>query len=64
MKPLTDPQLQQTLTGVFRLVVPEIALVGTACVVFLFGCLYNRRWLWFLVSLARRRPRRRSSRAR
>ncbi len=51
MNPLSDPQLQQTLKGVFRLVAPEIALVGTACVVFLFGCMYNRRWLWFLVSL-------------
>lgn len=48
---MTDPLLQQTLKGVFRLAGPEIALVGTACVVFLFGCLYNRRWLWFLVSL-------------
>ena len=43
--------MQQTLKGVFRLVVPEIALIGTACVVFLLGCFYNRRWLWFLVSL-------------
>lgn len=51
MNPLSDPELQQTLTGVFRLVAPEIALVGTACVVFLFGCAYNRRRLWFLVSL-------------
>ncbi|MBN9122523.1 MAG: NADH-quinone oxidoreductase subunit N [Planctomycetes bacterium] len=48
---MTDPLLQQTLKGVFRLAAPEIALVGTACVVFLFGCLYNRRWLWFVVSL-------------
>ena len=28
VNPLSDPQLQQTLKGVFRLVVPEIALVG------------------------------------
>jgi NADH-quinone oxidoreductase subunit N len=49
---MTDPLLQQTLKGVFRLVAPEIALVGTACVVFLLGCFYNRRWLWFVVSLA------------
>ena len=48
---MTDPLLQQTLKGVFRLAVPEIALIGTACVVFLFGCLHNRRWLWFTVSL-------------
>jgi NADH-quinone oxidoreductase subunit N len=51
VNPLSDPELQQTLTGVFRLVAPEIALVGTACVVFLFGCAYNRRRLWFMVSL-------------
>lgn len=48
---MTDPLLQQTLTGVFRLALPEITLVATACVVFLFGCLCNRRWLWFVVSL-------------
>ncbi|MDY3554140.1 NADH-quinone oxidoreductase subunit N [Gemmata sp. JC717] len=48
---MTDPLLQQTLTGVFRLAWPEIALVATACAVFLFGCLCNRRWLWFTVSL-------------
>src|SRR4051794_7688690 len=48
---MTEPLLQQTFTGVFRLAAPEIALVGTACVVFLFGCLLNRRWLWFVVSL-------------
>lgn len=52
MNPLTDPAVQQTLTGVFRLVLPEIALIGTACVVFLLGCFHNRRLLWFLVSLA------------
>ncbi|HJZ58999.1 MAG TPA: proton-conducting transporter membrane subunit, partial [Gemmataceae bacterium] len=51
MNPLTDPSVQQTLKGVFRLVAPEIALTGTACVVFLLGCFYNRRWLWLLVSL-------------
>jgi NADH-quinone oxidoreductase subunit N len=51
VNPLSDPQLQQTLKGVFRLVAPEIALVATACAVFLLGCLYNRRWLWFAVSL-------------
>ena len=48
---MTDPLLQQTLKGVFRLAAPEIALVGTACAVFLFGTMYNRRWLWFVVSL-------------
>ena len=51
MNPLSDPQVQETLRGAFRLVVPEIVLIGTACVAFLFGCTYNRRWLWFLVSL-------------
>ncbi len=48
---MTDPLLQQTFKGVFRLAAPEIALVATACLVFLFGCMYNRRWLWFVVSL-------------
>src|SRR4051812_47000849 len=48
---MTDPLLQQTFKGVFRLAAPEIALIATACVVFLFGCLYNRRWLWFVVSV-------------
>lgn len=52
MNPLSDPQLQQTLKGVFRLAAPEIALIGTACVLFLAGSVYNRRWLWFIVSLA------------
>lgn len=52
MNPLTDPSVQQTLRGVFRQTAPEIALIGTACVVFLLGCFYNRRWLWFLASLA------------
>jgi len=51
VNPLSDPQLQQTFRGVFRLVAPEIALIGTACVIFLIGSFYNRRWLWFLVSL-------------
>jgi NADH-quinone oxidoreductase subunit N len=48
---MNDPLLTQTLTGVFRLAAPEIALVGTACVVFLFGCFYNRRWVWFTASV-------------
>jgi NADH-quinone oxidoreductase subunit N len=48
---MTDPQLQETFKGVFRLAAPEIALIGTACVVFLFGAMLNRRWLWFVVSL-------------
>ena len=51
MNSLSDPQLQETLKGVFRLIAPEIALIGTACGAFLFGAVYNRRWLWFLVSL-------------
>jgi NADH-quinone oxidoreductase subunit N len=51
VNPLANEPLQQTLTGVFRLALPEAALVGTACVVFLCGCLVNRRWLWFTVSL-------------
>lgn len=51
MNPLSDSLVQQTLTGIFRLVVPEIALVTTACIHFLLGCVYNRRSLWCGVSL-------------
>lgn len=50
MNPLSDPLVQETLTGIFRLVVPEIALVATACILFLFACMTNRRGLWCLVS--------------
>lgn len=51
MNPLTDPSVQETLRGVFRLVLPEIVLIGTACALFLFGCVYNRRWPWFVASI-------------
>jgi NADH-quinone oxidoreductase subunit N len=51
VNPLSDPAVQETLKGVFRFALPEIALLGTACVVFLFGCFVNRRGLWFAVSL-------------
>ncbi len=51
MNPLSDPALQQTVTGVFRLAVPEITLLATACLLFLLGCFLNRRWLAFVVSL-------------
>jgi NADH-quinone oxidoreductase subunit N len=50
LNPLSNEQLQQTFKGVFQLVAPEIALIATACLMFLFGCFYNRRWLWFLIS--------------
>jgi NADH-quinone oxidoreductase subunit N len=49
---LNDPVVQATFKGVFRLAVPEIALIGTACVLFLLACLHNRRWLGFIVALA------------
>jgi len=51
VNPLSDPALQHTFKGVFRLAAPEIALIGVGCIAFLFGCAYNRRWLWFVVSL-------------
>ena len=51
MNPLSDPLVQETLRGVFRLAAPEIVLLATACIAFLLGCFCNRRWLWFLVSL-------------
>jgi NADH-quinone oxidoreductase subunit N len=46
-----DPAVQQTLTGVFRLVTPEIALVGVACVAFLGGAFVARRGVWAAVTL-------------
>ena len=45
MNPLADATVQETYAGVFRLALPEIVLIGTACVAFLGGSLYNRRWL-------------------
>lgn len=51
MNPLSDKLIQETFTGVFRLAVPEIAMLGTACIVFLLGCLYRSRWLWFAASV-------------
>ncbi len=51
MNSLTDLNIQSTFQGVFRLVAPEIALLTTACVVFLVGCFYNRRLTWWLTSL-------------
>jgi NADH-quinone oxidoreductase subunit N len=51
VNPLGDAQVQETLRGVFRLAAPEIALLATACVIFLGGAVYNRRWVWFTVSL-------------
>lgn len=48
---MTDPLYQQTLTGIFRHVIPEITLIATACVVLFVGSVVNRRWLWFVVSL-------------
>lgn len=51
MNSLTDSAVQATLKGVFALALPEIILLGTACVAFLLGAFYNRRWLWFVVSL-------------
>jgi NADH-quinone oxidoreductase subunit N len=50
--PLTDPGIQQAFLGSFRHVVPEIILIGTACLAFLGGSFANRRWLWFVVALA------------
>ncbi len=50
MNLLTDPNVIATLKGSFRLVAPEIALVGTACVVFFFGSFLNKRWLWFVTA--------------
>jgi NADH-quinone oxidoreductase subunit N len=48
---LNDGQWVDTLRSVFVHVVPEMVLVGTACLQFLLGCVYNRRWLWALVAV-------------
>ncbi len=52
MNLLSDPQLIQAYLGVFRQALPEAVLLGTAGAIFLFGCVYNRRWLWWLVAWA------------
>ncbi|HEX4606846.1 MAG TPA: NADH-quinone oxidoreductase subunit N [Urbifossiella sp.] len=51
MTPLTDPGVREAFLGVFRAVLPEIILIGTACLAFLAGPFANRRWLWFVVSI-------------
>ena len=51
MTVLTDPGVQPAFTGVFRAVLPEIILVGTACLAFLAGPFAPRRWLWFVASI-------------
>lgn len=48
---LSDGQWADTLRSVFLHVVPETVLVGTACLQFLLGCVYNRRWLWATVTV-------------
>lgn len=52
MNPLADPKLTDALTGVFRLVVPEVALVGAACVLFLAGLFVRGRAVHFALALA------------
>ena len=52
MYSLSDVVIQDTLRGTFRLAAPEIVLLATACLVLLGGAIFNRRWLWFLVSFA------------
>lgn len=51
MTVLTDPGVAPAFTGVFRAVLPEIILVGTACLAFLAGPFAGRRWLWFVASI-------------
>lgn len=51
MNPLSDAQWVGTRAGVFWQVVPEAVLLATVCLQFLLGCVYNRRWLWWVVSL-------------
>jgi NADH-quinone oxidoreductase subunit N len=51
VNPLTDPARTHALTGLFELVLPEIALVGTACVLFLAGLFASSRWLHASIAL-------------
>lgn len=51
MNPLTDPLRIEALTGAFELVLPEIALVGAACVLFLAGLASSSRLLHLLLAL-------------
>lgn len=52
MNSLSDPFVQATLKDVFRLVLPEIILLGTSCLMFLFGVFLNRRGVLFVLALA------------
>ncbi len=45
MNPLLDGTRIEALTGVFKLVVPEIVLVGVACVLFVLGLFTSSRFL-------------------
>ncbi len=51
MNPLTDPARIHALTGLFELVLPEIALVGTACLLFLAGLFASNRFLHAVIAL-------------
>jgi NADH-quinone oxidoreductase subunit N len=52
LNPLTDAALTDALTGAFRLVVPEAALVGAACVLFLLGLFVRGRTLPWVLAVA------------
>lgn len=45
MNPLTDPLRIEALTGVFELVLPEIALVAAACLLFVVGLVASGRFV-------------------
>lgn len=49
---MTEAEIIANLLSSFRLILPEIALVGVACIVFVGGTLMANRHLWAAVSLA------------
>lgn len=51
MNSLTDTTRTDALTGAFELVVPEIALVGVACLLFVLGLVTSSRFLHVAVAL-------------
>lgn len=50
--PLSNPQVVDILTGVFGLVIPEIILLGSACVLFVAGLFFSSRTFALLLALA------------
>ncbi len=52
MNALSNPAVDQTLTGVFRLIVPEAILVGFACILLLMATLRLHRFTLLITAMA------------